>query len=215
MKKILTFLFTLLLVFGVAACGGNNNNSNNNDQETDASHEHTYAEEWSKNATHHWHAATCGHTSEVSDKAEHTWDEGVVTIEPTATEKGEKKFTCTVCAVTKNVTIDELGQEEPEHEHTFSDEWSSDETYHWHAATCEHTTEVSDKDEHDWDEGKVTTEPTVDTEGVKTFTCTVCEETKTESVAKLEIVTDTNITSKLQYVDIEIDETYNISSLLT
>lgn len=28
-----------------------------------------------------------------------------------------------------------------EHRHTFRDEWSSNDTSHWHAATCEHTTE--------------------------------------------------------------------------
>ena len=26
------------------------------------------------------------------------------------------------------------------HEHTYSTKWTSDETSHWHAATCEHTT---------------------------------------------------------------------------
>ncbi len=38
---------------------------------------------------------------------------------------------------------------------------------------------------HTWDAGVVTTAPTVDAEGVKTFTCLVCGETKTESVDKL------------------------------
>ena len=40
--------------------------------------------------------------------------------------------------------------------------------------------------EHSWDAGKVTTEPTVDAEGVKTFTCVLCGTTKTESIDKLE-----------------------------
>ncbi len=34
------------------------------------------------------------------------------------------------------------------HEHTYSTVWSSDETYHWHDATCEHTTEKSDLEQH-------------------------------------------------------------------
>ena len=34
------------------------------------------------------------------------------------------------------------------HTHTYSDEWSYDETSHWHSATCEHTDEVSDYGEH-------------------------------------------------------------------
>ncbi len=38
--------------------------------------------------------------------------------------------------------------EPPAHMHAYADSWSSDETYHWHAATCEHTAEVKDKAEH-------------------------------------------------------------------
>ena len=68
------------------------------------------------------------------------------------------------------------------HEHTFSQEWSKDADYHWHAATCEHTTEVSAKEAHKWGEGQITTQPTEKEAGVKTFTCTVCGQTKTEPV---------------------------------
>jgi len=39
--------------------------------------------------------------------------------------------------------------------------------------------------DHTWDDGVVTTEPTVDAEGVKTYTCSVCGETKTEPIDKL------------------------------
>ena len=38
---------------------------------------------------------------------------------------------------------------------------------------------------HTWDNGVVTTLPTISKEGVKTFTCTVCKATKTETIAKL------------------------------
>ena len=38
---------------------------------------------------------------------------------------------------------------------------------------------------HLWDAGVVTQEPTASAEGVKTFTCTVCGETRTESIPKL------------------------------
>ena len=38
---------------------------------------------------------------------------------------------------------------------------------------------------HKWDDGVVTTQPTTSKEGVKTFTCTVCKETKTETIDKL------------------------------
>lgn len=69
--------------------------------------------------------------------------------------------------------------------HTFSDDWSSDDTHHWHAATCEHTDERSDLAEHTWDAGEVTDAPTETEDGEKTFTCTECGKTKTESVPAL------------------------------
>ena len=34
------------------------------------------------------------------------------------------------------------------HTHTYSPDWTSDDTYHWHVATCEHTNQVSDKAKH-------------------------------------------------------------------
>lgn len=42
-------------------------------------------------------------------------------------------------------------QSTPTHKHTFSDIWESDATYHWHAATCEHSSETSDKAKHVFD----------------------------------------------------------------
>ncbi len=41
--------------------------------------------------------------------------------------------------------------------------------------------------EHSWDNGVITTEPTTTATGVKTFTCTVCGETKEEAVAKIKL----------------------------
>ena len=38
---------------------------------------------------------------------------------------------------------------------------------------------------HDWDEGKVTTEPTCTKQGIKTFTCKNCKTTKTETIKSL------------------------------
>lgn len=34
-------------------------------------HEHTYTAEWTKTDTHHYHAATCGHTNEKKDEGAH------------------------------------------------------------------------------------------------------------------------------------------------
>ena len=56
---------------------------------------------------------------------------------------------------------------------------------------CTECNEIVDTEElkatgHRWDEGQVTTQPTTKTEGVKTYTCSVCKKTKTESIAKLQ-----------------------------
>ena len=50
--------------------------------------------------------------------------------------------------VSPNPASEEEEETWPEdHEHTFSNEWSYDETYHWHASTCGHKV-VSDKNTH-------------------------------------------------------------------
>ena len=76
--------------------------------------------------------------------------------------------------------------DEPKHEHSFGTEWKYDANSHWHEATCEHSTEVSDKAEHDWDEGTQTTAPGYGTTGVKTYTCNTCGQTKTETISALD-----------------------------
>ena len=63
---------------------------------------------------------------------------------------------------------------EPPHEHTYSDEWFADNSYHWHAATCEHADVVSNKEAHvgEW---KIIQEATENTVGKKKLICTVCK----------------------------------------
>ncbi len=143
-------------------------------------HEHTYSTEWTHDENNHWHAATCDHKTEVSGKEAHKWDEGKVTASATESAKGEKTYTCTTCGATKTEEIPQLA-----HTHTFSAEWTYDETNHWHAATCDHKTEVSGKEAHKWDEGKVTTSATESAKGTKTYTCTTCGATKTEEIPQL------------------------------
>ncbi len=65
----------------------------------------------------------------------------------------------------------------------FSSEWTKDENFHWHICTAdEECTEISDKAEHSWNEGEITTKATQEADGVKTYTCTVCAQTKEETV---------------------------------
>lgn len=85
-------------------------------------------------------------------------------------------------------------------EHTAKSAWSSDETEHWHDCATEGHTDKLDKAAHTWNDGEVTTEPTYTANGVKTYTCTVCEAKKTESVAKLSPKDNTITVGKIEFV---------------
>ena len=65
--------------------------------------------------------------------------------------------------------------------HTFNTDWEKDATHHWHACADADCTKVSEKAEHTWGEGKETTFATEEQDGVITYTCTVCKQTKTEA----------------------------------
>ena len=70
-------------------------------------------------------------------------------------------------------------------EHNFSEEWSNNETHHWHACTDKDCKEIKDKVEHTWDGGNVTVEPTTEQKGTMVYTCTVCRREKTESIDEI------------------------------
>lgn len=69
------------------------------------------------------------------------------------------------------------------HEHTFSDEWSSDSYSHWHSATCEHSDLKKDEKGHtfgDWIEVKAAT---LQSKGLKKRVCNICGYELFESIA--------------------------------
>ena len=144
-------------------------------------HTHDWAETWSKDEADHW--KTCSGCTEPGEKAAHTWNEGEVTTEPTETTTGVKTYTCTVCDQTKTEEIPVLA-----HTHSWAETWSKDEADHW--KTCSGCAEPGEKAAHTWNEGEVTTEPTETTAGVKTYTCTVCDQTKTEEIPMIPVVSD-------------------------
>ena len=69
---------------------------------------HNFAEEWSNNETHHWHACTDKDCKETKDKAEHSWNDGSVTVEPTTEKEGTMLYICMVCHREKTAKIDKL-----------------------------------------------------------------------------------------------------------
>lgn len=50
-------------------------------------------------------------TVSITVRSDHSWDEGVVTIAPTASEKGVRTYTCIVCGETKTEEIDKITPE--------------------------------------------------------------------------------------------------------
>ena len=90
---------------------------------------------WQSDGDGHWKKCSrCDVTDEAS-KAPHNWDTGVIKKQPTCTTAGEKTFTCTVCNRTKTETVSATG-------HSWSSEWTSDTTHHWHEcenANCDVT----------------------------------------------------------------------------
>ena len=78
--------------------------------------------------------------------------------------------------------------------HNFAEEWSNDETHHWHACADKGCKETKDKAEHSWNGGNVTVEPTTEKEGTMVYTCTVCRREKTEKIDKLVAETEYTIT---------------------
>ena len=104
-KKLIALLLVVTLlcnVFLLTACNINN-------------HTHNYSIEWAKDSVYHWQA--CSGCEETRNKAEHDWNAGIVTLQPTVTSEGAKTFTCNTCGQTKIESILMIEV----HSHTFFD----------------------------------------------------------------------------------------------
>ena len=139
-----------------------------------ATDNHTYGK-WQK-CDGNSHIRYCtGVDCDASETAEHVWDKGLVTTKPTCATEGIKTFTCTDCDATYTESVPATG------EHVYGDWQKLDDDKHIHYCTgadCE----ASETADHIWNAGAVTTEPTCATNGVKTYTCSDCGATYTESV---------------------------------
>ena len=128
---------------------------------------------------------------------ENHWDDGKITTTPTCTKTGVKQYTCTICSETKTEEIAALG-------HDYSSDWTIDtaaacETVgskSHHCTRCDSkkdVTEIPASGKHTWNNGVITKPATIAEEGVKTYTCTVCGVTRTETIAKLPMPTVTPV----------------------
>ena len=120
---------------------------------------------------------------------DHTWDDGKVTKDATCTEKGEKIYTCTVCKATKTEEIAATGHKPVTDAAVTATCMEDGKTEGSHCSVCNAVIKAQTAIKstgHKWDNGKITKEAAEDTEGIKTFICTVCGAAKTESIPKLE-----------------------------
>ena len=135
--------------------------------------------------------SVCGDTkeTEISDPLGHDYGEWVVIKKPTCTKYGLNKRYCKRCNDFEVDTPEPTG-----HQHT--------KIIDQKPATCEekgYTGDVYCEDcrviiqdgkeiaatGHDWDDGKITKEPTQTATGIKTYTCKTCKKTKEETIPML------------------------------
>ena len=108
--------------------------------------------------------------------------------------KRKSLFTILAIALMLVLSLSVLTACNKDGKHNFSEEWSNNETHHWHACADKGCKETKDKAEHSWNGGNVTVEPTTEQEGAMVYTCTVCRREKTEKIDKLVAETEYTIT---------------------
>lgn len=153
MKKKNSVILCLLFSVFLASCGGNN---------------HIAKSEWTFDDTQHWHECdTKGHDDKL-DVANHTWNDGLVTTQPTEEAQGEKTFACTVCGATKTQPIEKLP-----HVHTFDmANWEKDDTNHWHECDCGEKVEI---EAHTYGDYSEKTPAGIDQDKQYSRKCTECQ----------------------------------------
>ena len=124
----------------------------------------------------------------IAKTENHSWDAGKVTTKATCTEEGEKTFTCSICGDEKTEKVSATGHQHTElrnkKEATCKEEGYSGDTW------CKDCGKkilsgqtIAKTENHSWNQGEITKEPTCKEEGEKTFTCSICGNIKTEKVS--------------------------------
>jgi len=199
MKKVISVLLCLLLLFAFAVTANAEEGGGEGQNEEQETHTHEYGG-WSDAGNgNHTRSCSCG-TSEsaphtygnwtesgeghsracsqcsATESGSHGWNEGSVTTQPTCAAKGVRTFACQQCGKTRTEEIAATGT------HNYGNGVRVDDKQHTlSCSTCTSTY----TENHDWDSGTVTTQATCVAAGVRTYKCTKCPETKTESISKL------------------------------
>ncbi|MBD5135418.1 MAG: leucine-rich repeat protein [Lachnospiraceae bacterium] len=117
----------------------------------------------------------------------HSWDEGSITKEPTATETGEMTYKCSRCTETKTEEIPAVCRHlslevKNEKAATCTEKGYTGDSF---CTVCGEEVEKGNDIPavgHSWDSGKVTKEATATEKGIMTYTCTKCSNTRTEEI---------------------------------
>ncbi len=116
----------------------------------------------------------------------HSWDSGKVTKAATCTAAGTKTYTCSRCKKTKTETIAATGHKAVKDAAVAATCETTGKTEGSHCSVCNTVIKAQTTTAalgHNWDGGKVTKTATCTTAGTKTYTCTRCKKTRTETIA--------------------------------
>ena len=137
----------------------------------------------SESVQNHKLAYKCAVTSKVIKTATCTQEE--ITTRTATCSFNNIEYTTSKDFVTKNA----LGHQEVEDPAVEATCVKEGKTAGKHCSVCKTVTleqkVVPATGQHSWDKGKITKEPTKTEEGIKTYTCTSCQQTKWETIQKL------------------------------
>ncbi len=124
MKKIkLLGVLAIALTLGLAACNGGGASSGSG-KGSSSKHVHTFdTTKWESDDTAHWHPATCEHTNQKGDRANHDFGEPYEVVPAECEKAGSQKVKCKVCnkevtqelAALEHQWVDVPQEEDPEY----------------------------------------------------------------------------------------------------
>ena len=156
-------------------------------------HEHVWSDKWTTDGSKHWHTCTVAGCTAKNDEAAHssTGDNAATCTAAAKCDVCEvsygtalgHKWTAATCTAPKTCSVCKATEGKALGHDYNTTTWGSDDTNHFHKCNrCDDKTDVA---AHTFGDGVVTLLPTIEKDGVKTFTCSVCKATKTEAIPKL------------------------------
>lgn len=184
MKKLFLLALILLTSAVIFAC-------------TPETSGHSLDDGWSYDADYHWKICTDEGCGVTAARGAHSWGD------PSEGSGGALTYTCRIC-----------GLEKSEHDHVYSDDYTSNSSYHWRSCTIEGCTVTEEKSEHTFNDGIVVTPPTSEAEGTRQYRCEICGNTKNEPIEKLpEKMSRESWVKAFVYENVKIENTASIGGI--